>query len=114
MSSGRSEIPRAHPRYEVNAYVDYTGAEVLLYHRLKNISLGGICLGTTAVEEPGTVVEIVVNFPELDATVGMRGEVVWSRPNAGEIGIRFLELDDDRRDTLRRYLNLLTKGKTPV
>lgn len=109
--SAATELPRAYPRYEVNAYVDCTGAEVLLYHRLKNISLGGICLATATVEDPGTVVEIVVNFPELDATVGMRGEVVWSRRDAGEMGIRYLDLDDDRRDTLRRYLSLLAKTK---
>ena len=47
---------RVHPRYEVTAYVDYTGSEVLLYHRIENISLGGICIQTTSVEPVGTVV----------------------------------------------------------
>ncbi len=35
---------REHPRFEVTAYVDYAGTEVLLYHRIENISLGGIRL----------------------------------------------------------------------
>jgi hypothetical protein len=46
--SESSELPREYPRYEVNAYVDYTGNEVLLYHRIQNISLGGICIQSSA------------------------------------------------------------------
>lgn len=96
---------REHPRFEVSAYVDYTGSELLLYHRVENISLGGICIVSDSVEEPGTVVDLVINFPELDATVATQGEVVWlNRERPMDMGIRFLELDEDRRKTLRRYL----------
>src|SRR5262249_34838353 len=69
-----SEHPRQFPRYEVNAYVDYTGNEVLLFHRLQNISLGGVCIQTSGVEEVGTVVDLVLNFPDLDASIAVRGE----------------------------------------
>ena len=58
-----SEHPREFPRFEVNAYVDYTGNEVLLFHRIQNISLGGVCIQTTGVEEVGTLVDLVLNFP---------------------------------------------------
>ena len=34
-----SEHPREFPRFEVNAYVDYTGNEVLLFHRIQNTSM---------------------------------------------------------------------------
>ena len=40
------EHAREFPRFEVNAYVDYTGNEVLLFHRIQNISLGGVCIQT--------------------------------------------------------------------
>ena len=103
-----AEQPRAFPRLELNAYVDYTGSEVLLYHKVRNISLGGICIQSPAVEDVGMTVDLVVNFPDLDATIGIKGEVVWSnREPPMDMGIRFIDLDDDRRDTLRRYLALL-------
>jgi hypothetical protein len=60
------------------------------------------------VEDVGMTVDLVVNFPDLDATIGIKGEVVWSnREPPMDMGIRFIDLDDDRRDTLRRYLSLL-------
>ncbi|MES1172460.1 MAG: PilZ domain-containing protein [Bacteroidota bacterium] len=100
-------LPRAFPRLEVRAYVDYTGTEVLLYHRVQNISLGGICIRSAAAEEIGTIVDLVLNFPELEATVAVKGEVVWvNNEPPMDMGIRYVDLDDDRRDTLRRYLSL--------
>ena len=102
--------PRAFPRLELKAYVDYTGSEVLLYHKVQNISLGGICIQSMAVEEVGTLVDLVLNFPELEATIGIKGEVVWAnREPPMDMGIRFIDLDDDRKDTLRRYLSLLKR-----
>jgi uncharacterized protein (TIGR02266 family) len=101
---------REHPRYEVNAYVDYTGSEVLLYHKIQNISLGGICIQTTTVEPVGTVVDLVVNFPELETQLAVRGEVVWvNREPPMDMGIRYIDLDDERRETLRQYISSVKK-----
>jgi uncharacterized protein (TIGR02266 family) len=102
-----SDHPREYPRYEVAAYVDYTGSEVLLNHRVQNISLGGICLQSSMVEDPGTFVDLVISFPELDAIVSLRGEVVWvNREPPMDMGIRYVDLDNERKDTLRKYLGL--------
>ncbi len=102
---------REHPRYEVTAYVDYSGSEVLLYHRIENISLGGICIQTTAVEEVGTVVDLMINFPDLDTSIAVQGEVVWcNREPPMDLGIRYIDLDDERRETLRRYLAQVRRG----
>lgn len=99
---------RAFPRFEVNAYVDYTGQEVLLFHKIQNISLGGVCIQSAGVEEVGTTVDLVLNFPDLDASIALKGEVVWvNREPPTDMGIRYLDLDDDRKDTLRKYLGLL-------
>jgi uncharacterized protein (TIGR02266 family) len=106
--------PRAFPRLELNAYVDYTGSEVLLYHKIRNISLGGVCIQSAAVEEVGTTVDLVLNFPDLEATIGVKGEVVWAnREPPMDMGIRYIDLDDDRKDTLRRYLSLLKPRSLP-
>jgi uncharacterized protein (TIGR02266 family) len=105
-----SEQPREFPRYEVNAYVDYTGNEVLLFHRIQNISLGGVCIQTSGVEEVGTVVDLVLNFPDLDASIAVRGEVVWAnREPPMDMGIRFIEVDEERKDTLRKYITMVRK-----
>lgn len=101
---------RQYPRYEVNAYVDYTGSEVLLYHRIQNISLGGICIQTASVEDVGTVVDLVINFPDLSTSVDMRGEVVWvNREPPMDMGIRYLDIDDPKRETLRKYISLVRR-----
>ena len=105
-----AEQPREFPRFEVNAYVDYTGNEVLLFHRIQNISLGGVCIQTTGVEEVGTLVDLVLNFPELDASIAVTGEVVWAnREPPMDMGIRYVDLDEERKDTLRKYINMVRK-----
>ncbi len=102
---------REHPRFDVTAYVDYSGSEVLLYHRIENISLGGICIQTAAVEDLGTVVDLVINFPDLDTSIAVQGEVVWAnREPPMDMGIRYLDLDDERRETLRRYISQVKRG----
>ncbi len=105
-----SEHPREFPRFEVNAYVDFTGNEVLLFHRIQNISLGGICIESAAVEEVGTTVDLVLNFPDLEATIAVKGEVVWAnREPPMDMGIRYIDLDEERKDTLRKYINMVRK-----
>ena len=105
-----SEHPREFPRFEVNAYVDYTGNEVLLYHRVQNISLGGICIQSNGVEDVGTIVDLVVNFPELGASISVKGEVVWvNRDTPMDMGIRFIDLDNERKDTLKKYVSMVRR-----
>src|SRR5499427_6331853 len=105
-----AEHPREFPRFEVNAYVDYTGNEVLLFHRIQNISLGGVCIQTTGVEEVGTLVDLVLNFPDLDASIAVTGEVVWAnREPPMDMGIRYVDMDEERKDTLRKYINMVRK-----
>lgn len=105
-----TEQPREFPRYEVNAYVDFTGHEILLYHRIQNISLGGICIQSSGVEDVGTVVDLVINFPDLDASVQLRGEVVWvNREPPMDMGVRYIDLDNERKETLRKYINMVRK-----
>jgi hypothetical protein len=97
---------RLFPRYEVNALVDFTGTEVLLYHKIQNISLGGISLQSPSVEEVGTIVDLVINFPELGgSSLSIKGEVVWAnREPPMDMGIRYVDMDEERREILRKYL----------
>jgi uncharacterized protein (TIGR02266 family) len=110
-SSDAGELPREFPRYELNAYVDYTGNEVLLYHRIQNISLGGVCIQSSGVEDVGTTVDLVINFPDLSSSLSLRGEVVWvNREPPMDMGIRYVDLDQERRETLRKYISMVRKS----
>lgn len=110
MSSGDRSDSRQHPRFEVNAYADLTGTEILLNHRVCNISLGGICLETESLEAVGTVVDLVINFPEIDSVVALKGEVVWvNREPPEDMGIRYVELDEERKRVLKSYIQRLEK-----
>jgi uncharacterized protein (TIGR02266 family) len=106
---------RIHPRYEVDAYVDVTSSDVLLYHRIQNISLGGVCIQTKALEEVGSLVDVVLNFPELGSQMAVRGQVVWAnREPPQDVGIRWVDLDEDRRDLLKRYISMVKTREITV
>jgi hypothetical protein len=104
--SAEDRKTRQFPRYEVNALVDFTGTEVLLYHKIQNISLGGLSLQSPIIEEVGTVVDLVINFPDLGGSaLSLRGEVVWAnREPPMDMGIRYIDMDDEKREILRKYL----------
>lgn len=96
---------RKSPRFEISAFVDCTGGEVHLRHKLMNISLGGLCFQCEAAEEIGTEVELLIHFPDLNVSISARGEVVWAnRSHPVDMGIRFTNLDDKRLETLKQYL----------
>ena len=111
MADGVERKTRQYPRFEVNALVDFTGTEVLLYHKIQNISLGGLSLQTPSIEEVGTIVDLVINFPDLGhASVACRGEVVWAnREPPMDMGIRYIDMDEERKDTLRKYITMVRK-----
>jgi uncharacterized protein (TIGR02266 family) len=102
---------RAHPRYEVDAKVDLTAPSGTSSDPIQNLSLGGICLQTTTVEEIGATVDVLLRFPELGQELAVRGEVVWvNREPPAEVGIRWVDLDPERREVLARYLDVVKRA----
>lgn len=97
---------RLYPRIEANAYVDITGDDVVLFHSVENISLGGISIVAPTVENSGTTVELVINFPdEENSQLECLGEVVWSHEGEdGLMGIKFLNLTDEQKTMLKTFL----------
>ena len=109
-TSESSEQLREFPRYEVNAYVDYTGSEVSLFHRIQNIparrrvhpDLGrrrgrhgrGSGLSTSPTSTPRS-------------PCAARSRA--NREPPMDMGIRYIDLDEERKDTLRKYINLVRK-----
>ncbi len=96
---------RLYPRVEVSVTVDINAEDVLLYHRIENISLGGVCVKTSSLEPVGSRVEVVVNMPDSQDELEVMGEVVWTsdQPDS-KMGIRFLDMNDTVKETLRTFL----------
>ena len=103
-----TEEHRAHPRYEIDAYVDIVADDVQLYHKIQNVSLGGICIQTPVLQEVGSLVDVALNFPDLGAQIQIKGQVVWAnREPPQDVGIRWVDLDDERREMLKKYIALV-------
>jgi uncharacterized protein (TIGR02266 family) len=110
-SSRMEKENRAHPRYEVSAKVDLTEPSGTSSRPIQNLSLGGICIQTPSLEEVGASVDVLLRFPELGAEMAVRGEVVWvNREPPAEVGIRWLDLDEERRALLARYFEVVRRA----
>jgi len=98
-----NDDPRVHPRYEIDASADVTGSGS---HRIQNISLGGICIQTSALEEVGAPVDVVLHLGENLPRLAIQGQVVWvNRETPADVGIRWTSLDDKRRAALSAYID---------
>jgi len=98
---------RDNPRIQADVVVDYTGTEVLLYHHVENISLGGLCIKAPTVEPVGIKVALSLNFPDLNVTVDVDGEVVWANEDPPrDMGIRFTGLSEESKEIIRQYIEL--------
>ena len=97
---------RKHPRIKTDAQVDLTGSrDVLLFHQIEDISLGGLRLKTPTLEPLGTVVDLSINFPDLGESLDVQGEVVWTNEHAPQdMGIKFVGLTAHDREVLARYM----------
>ena len=101
---------RKHVRIETDALVDYTGSEVLLFHKIENLGLGGLSLRTATPEPLGTKVFITINFPAFNEVIEVEGEVVWSNHDEPkDMGIKFIQLTEDEKEILRKYISARAK-----
>ena len=99
---------RRSPRIKLNAWIDVAGSrDILLYHKIRDLSLGGVAVETGAPEPVGSKVDLLINFPELDETINASGTVirVQDQPWQGMV-IRFEHLTEDARRVLQKYLGL--------
>lgn len=107
---------RAEPRYEVTASVELrpvgeAAAGPDAGARVRNLSLGGICVETTAPPELGSLVDVVLRLPDLPRPLVLRGQVAWrNREPPPDIGVRWSRLAGDDRERLRRYLARVAEG----
>jgi hypothetical protein len=97
---------RLHPRLRIDARADVIGREVILGFPLEDISLGGCRLAGPGWEPTGSAVEMVISFPGLgSASFPVTGLVV--RSTEADMGIRFHELTNEQKWTLRKHIREL-------
>jgi hypothetical protein len=100
---------RVHPRYEIDSSADISGGS----HRIQNISLGGICIRTSRLQEVGAPVDVVLDLPELGRRLELHGQVVWvNREPPEDVGIRWIDVDEVRRQVLSDYIDLIRRQMT--
>jgi uncharacterized protein (TIGR02266 family) len=98
------------PRYELHADAaviagEPAGGGEAAQDAVQNISLGGICVRSENIQDVGTMVDLVVSFPDEGVRLEVSGAVVWvNREPPAEMGIRFQDLDEATRGKLREIL----------
>jgi hypothetical protein len=93
---------RFHPRLRIQAHADIIGSEVVLAKNLDDLSVGGCKFVGPAWEEPGQQVALVLSFPALSASLPLQGVVV--RAGADDMAVRFLNINDEQKGALRKYI----------
>lgn len=107
--------PRAHRRFQIAVRVTRYG-NVIDEWRTVNLSEGGMFVGAVTAALPGTTLDIGIclDRPGEHAEVVADAEVVWrNNPDDGGydpelpngLGLRFVDLDEEDREVLRRFLN---------
>lgn len=101
-----SDERRAYFRFDIVLEVDYRIKTEALQDKYnhcltKDITPGGIRLFILESLNTGTILELVVKFPEYNETLSAAVEVIWSRkseekPGYYDTGIKFLEIDVTR------------------
>jgi len=101
---------REHARISGEAYIDYTGNEVLMFQKIIDVSIGGVKIIATQLEEVGTEVYIDLHFPELNDKVAYaEGVVVWVKDS--EMGVKFTSISDEDKKIIDEFVKLQKDGK---
>ncbi len=103
----RPSTDRNHDRYRVAACADVTGSDLLLYHRIQNLSEGGMCYAAANPDDVGTEIDVVLTFPRTEAEVPVKGEVVWVADDECErlVGLHWVDLSATERETLTEHIS---------
>ena len=112
-------VPREYARYRVAAYADVMGEEhVHLYHRITNVSVGGMCFDGLATKSLGSTVDVMLNFPREEAQIPVTGEVVWvdgegEDSEGAHVGLRWVDISESDRTKLAEYIASAMTGLEP-
>jgi uncharacterized protein (TIGR02266 family) len=105
--------PRAHPRFEVEIWVDFSTLDLVTSSYVLNLSQGGVFIKSETPLPLDAQVDLVLTLPS-GSPVSARGRVVWNHDLTRETprgargcGIQFLELPPDDRRLLENFIESL-------
>lgn len=105
---------RRHLRKTCKLRVRLAGSDELREHFISNLGVGGVFIETLYPLRIGSAVELDLMVGKDPVPLRVRGEVVWVRPRERGLepgmGVRFLELQAQTLDRLKRLLS----GETPA
>lgn len=61
--------------------------------------------------QQGDEVTVTIRFQELGLEVEFETEVVWTTPQLGDMALRFVSINDEGRDAIRRHQELLRRHR---
>ena len=109
MSSKRER--RGSQRHPLRILVDYSSVDSFFSEMATNINEGGMFLATDAPAELDQLVKLALRLPGLTQPIEVEARVAWmSRGEGGAepgIGLQFLELSDEVRETINRLVRTL-------
>lgn len=99
------EKQRRHIRIETAATLDYLGTEMLLDHKIENLSASGLSLCCATREPVDTHVQVTINFPDFQESITVVARVARhiDQPRKA-MGLEFTEVSAEDRLILDRYL----------
>lgn len=107
------------PRYSVDIRVDETTMPMFTAGRVTNISRGGLFIETPTPLPMHAPIDLALRLPELQTVLNVTGRVVWTydvRRSTSQLmtgsGIKFLDMSQDQREVLERYLGRLAPAAT--
>jgi uncharacterized protein (TIGR02266 family) len=108
VAMNHGQASRREPRYRVAAFADVTGTDnVLLYHRIHDVSAGGLCFEAASAEDVGNKIDVLLSFPRAKAELPITGEVVWVEADASpHVGLRWVNLSEETRSKLQEYISI--------
>jgi uncharacterized protein (TIGR02266 family) len=110
-----ASLKRETPRIHCDARVDYgSTTEVVLDHKLENLSLGGACLRVSFGQPVGTPITLFISIPGDEDPIKVDGIVVWSNDTEPrDVGIRFVRLSPEDLQRLKRYVEVHLDAEEP-
>jgi uncharacterized protein (TIGR02266 family) len=108
--SGKRER-RGSQRQALKIPVDYSSVDSFFSEMATNINEGGMFLATDESAELDQLVKLAFRLPGLTRPIEVEARVAWlSRGEGGAepgIGLQFLELSDEVRETINRLVRTL-------
>ena len=99
------EHRRQHKRMRLVIDLYFDGHDATGVASLKEISLGGLYMNTSADIAEGALLHLRIPFSNGEQVVA-KAEVVYTNPNVG-VGVKFVEISDEDRALLDRKLSEL-------